>query len=422
MKRKVMPMSGCRVRRRPAAGGDSVTYKTLAVLGAAFVLAATPLPGNAQPGVLRPGQECLAPPPSKITDVPWAQRQMAPQRVWPLTRGGGVVVGVVDTGVDVASPQLAGRVRPGLDVRNPGGKPADNDCFGHGTFVAGIIAAAAAGDTLFAGLAPDATILPIRVANEAKDASAALLAQGIRAAVDGGARVLNVSASAGGPTPELTAAVAYAAERDVLIVAASGNNDNNSSPTPYPATDKSVLAVGAVDQQGKHASFSMAGPHLGLVAPGVNVCSIGPGGPGQWEASGTSYAAPFVTGAAALVRAYRPQLTAAQVSHRLRATADRPPANLPSWEYGWGTVNPLAAVTAVLPEEGPAGAVLAPVPASASFPVPPWQDRASTLLVTLGLIGAAVIVVAVGFAVMVLPAGRRRRWAPARRLETKTDS
>jgi type VII secretion-associated serine protease mycosin len=387
---------------------------------AVLLLVATPLPGNAQPGVLRPGQECLGTPPGKITEVPWAQRQLAPQRVWPLTRGGGVTVGVVDTGVDAASPQLAGRVREGLDVRNPGGKPANNDCFGHGTFVAGIIAAATADDTLFAGVAPDTTILPIRVANEAKDASATSLAQGIRVAVDGGARVINVSASAGGPTPELTAAVAYAAERDVLIVAASGNNDNNSSPTPYPATDKSVLAVGAVDQEGKRASFSLTGPHLGVVAPGVNVCSIGPGGPGQWEASGTSYAAPFVTGVAALVRAYHPKLTAAQVSYRLRATADRPPANLPSPEYGLGTVNPQAAVTAVLPEEGQAGAVVAPVPAAASFPVPPWQDRASTLLVTLGLIGAAVLVLAVGFAVLVLPAGRRRRWAPARRLDVKT--
>jgi type VII secretion-associated serine protease mycosin len=389
------------------------------LLVAALVLVATPLPADAQPGVLRPGQECLGAPPGKITDVPWAQRQLAPQRVWPLTRGGGVTVGVVDTGVDAGSPQLAGRVQQGLDVRNPGGKPANNDCFGHGTFVAGIIAAATADDTLFAGMAPDATILPIRVANEGKDTSAALLAQGIRAAVDRGVRVLNLSASAGGPTPELTAAVAYAAERDVVVVAASGNNDNDSSPTPYPATDKSVLAVGAVDQEGKRASFSLAGPHLGLVAPGVNVCSIGPGGPGQWEASGTSYAAPFVAGVAALVRAYRPKLTAAQVLHRLRATADRPPADLPSAEFGWGTVNPLAAVTAVLPEEGEAGAVVAPVPAAAGFPVAPREDRASTLLVTLGLIGAAVVVVAVGFAVVVLPAGRRRRWAPARRLNTE---
>jgi subtilisin family serine protease len=152
------------------------------------------------------------------------------------------------------------------------------------------------------------------------------------------------------------------------------------------------------------------------------VCSVGPGGPGQWEASGTSYAAPFVTGVAALVRAYRPKLTAAQVLHRLHATADRPPANAPSPEYGWGTVNPLAAVTAVLPEEGQTGAVVAPVPAAASIPVPPWEDRASTLLVTLGLIGAAVVLVAVGVGVVVVPAGRRRRWAPARRLDTETGS
>ena len=97
----------------------------------------------------------------------------------------------------------------------------------------------------------------------------------------------------------------------------------------YPASYPTVIAVGAVDSGGQRADFSQTGPYLGLVAPGVNVVSIGPRGPGQWQGNGTSYAAPFVTGTAALVRAYHPQLTAAQVRHRLEVTADHPAAALP---------------------------------------------------------------------------------------------
>jgi membrane-anchored mycosin MYCP len=146
------------------------------------------------------------------------------------------------------------------------------------------------------------------------------------------------------------------------------------------------------------------------------VSSLGPGGPGQWQASGTSYAAPFVAGVAALVRAYHPALTVAQVKHRLEATADRPPANAPDSGLGWGVVNPLTAVTAILPEEGAAGVVAAAAPVPAIRPVPPMEDPIAGLLVTLGVLGALVLVAGIGLAVRLGPAGTRRRWAPARRV------
>ncbi|MFD8500940.1 type VII secretion-associated serine protease mycosin [Amycolatopsis sp. NPDC059657] len=368
-------------------------------------------PASAQHGQ----RQCLPPPQLSVTGVPWAQQQLAPQRVWSLTRGAGQTVAVVDTGVDAGSGQLAGRVQQGRDVRFPGATRADSDCFGHGTFVAGIIGAAPVSSTLFAGVAPDATILPIRIADNATDTSAGALAQGIRAAVDLGAKVINVSASTNYHDPGIDAAVDFATERDALIVASAGNSAEDGNPVPYPASEPAVVAVGAVDNAGKRASFSQTGTYLSLAAPGVDISSLGPGGPGQWQASGTSYAAPFVAGVAALVRAYHPELTAAQVKHRLEATADRPPANAPDNALGWGVVNPLSAVTAILPEEtATVGPPAAPVPAA--HPVAPVVDPIADLLVTLGVLAVVALVAGTVLATRLGPRGTRRRWAPARQV------
>jgi membrane-anchored mycosin MYCP len=395
-----------------------VNRRSLPAAAAVAALVAVPQPALAATVPKIPvTHQCLSPPQASADTVPWAQQLLAPQRTWPLTRGAGVTVGVVDTGTDAKAQQLAGRVLPGRDVRNPGNGPADNDCFGHGTFVAGIIGAAPAKGTMFAGVAPDVTILPIRVADEATDTSSATLAKGVRAAVDGGARVVNVSASTSAKDGELEAAVAYAASRDVLVVASAGNSAQQGNPTPYPAAFDGVVAVGAIERSGKPASFSDTGDYLDLAAPGVDVCSIGPGGPGQWEASGTSYAAPFVAGVAALVRAYHPKLTAAQVKRRLEATADRPPANVPDASLGWGTVNPAAAVTALLPEEGTAGAVMAPAAPNAIPPSAPVQDRTSGVLVALSVLGVVLVAALVCLGARLVPIGMRRGWRPARRVE-----
>ena len=392
--------------------------KRLSALAAAAALVAVPQPAVADVVPKIPDtRQCLPPPLASADTVPWAQQLLAPQRTWSVTRGAGVTVGIVDTGVDGAAQQLSGRVLPGRDVRKPGNQPANTDCFGHGTFVAGIVGAAPANGTMFAGVAPDATILPIRVADDATDTSAATLAQGIRVAVDGGARVVNVSASTSAKDADLEAAVAYAAAHDVVVVASAGNSAEQGNPTPYPAAFDTVIAVGAIDREGKRASFSDTGGYLDLAAPGVDVVSIGPGGPGQWEASGTSYAAPFVAGVAALVRAYHPKLTAAQVKNRLQATADSPPANAPDTAFGWGTVNPAAAVTSVLPQEDATGAVAAPVPANARTPPVPSQDRTSGVLVTLSVLGVVLVAALVLLAARLVPIGMRRRWRPARRLD-----
>jgi membrane-anchored mycosin MYCP len=397
------------VSRRVVAGAVVVAVVATA-LGVGPAYAAAPAAG---------GTNCLPAPEASDPSVPWAQQQLAPQRVWELTRGAGVTVAVVDTGVDASTPQLRGQVLAGVDITGKGGA-ADKDCYGHGTFVAGIIAAKPAEGTGFAGVAPAAKILPIRATAPAADGSAGdltagALAAGIRAAVDGGATVVNVSASTSTPDSALADAVRYAAAKDVVVVASAANGAQNGDPVTYPASYESVLAVGAVDSAGQHAQFSQTGPYLDLVAPGVDVVSVGPGGPGQWQGSGTSYAAPFVAGTAALVRAYHPDLTAPQVMHRLEATANHPAANLPDPALGWGTVNPMAAVTAVLPEESVSGADLPLIGPAPARPAPPeLVDEIGPAMVVIGIIGG----VGAAFAIVVIArlsdGGRRRGWRPAR--------
>ncbi|MFC9250917.1 type VII secretion-associated serine protease mycosin [Amycolatopsis thailandensis] len=367
---------------------------------------------------------CLPVPAGTESGVPWPQQRLAPERVWSLTKGSGVTVGVVDTGVDANTPQLSGsRVKPGNDVTAAERKPADDDCFGHGTFVAGIIAAAPRLGTGFAGVAPEATILPIRVATTTQDGSppvltAADMAKGIRAAVDGGARVINVSASTDVADDALAQAVRYAAQRDVVVVASAANNAQKGDPITYPAAYPSVIAVGAVDVAGQKADFSQAGAFLSLVAPGVGVTSVGPGGAGHWLGSGTSYAAPFVAGAAALVRAHHPRLTAEQVKRRLEATADHPAAALPDAALGWGTVNVQAAVTTVLPEE--AGAATVVVPAEpASLPSPPQPPGAGPVVALTAAISVPVVFLVSLLVFRLLLGGRRRGWKRARVVEAK---
>ncbi|WP_370948058.1 type VII secretion-associated serine protease mycosin [Amycolatopsis sp. cg5] len=402
-------------------GGGVVTARAVPLLLAGSLLFATPAWAQSGPAKLPNKQEaCLQAPQGMASAVPWAQQQLAPQRVWPLTRGEGVVVAVVDTGVDGSIPQLAGgKVQRGVDLTSPGNGPADSDCFGHGTFLAGIIAASASPDTGFAGVAPGVTILPIRCATsgEAGALTPGGMAKGIRQAVDSGANVINISASTTLQDGDLAAAVRYAVERDVVVVASAANGAKDGDPVTYPASYPGVIAVGAVDVNGQRADFSQTGPYLSLMAPGVDVISVGPKGAGHWQGSGTSYAAPFVTAAAALVRAYRPSLTAAQIKHRLEVTANHPPVAMPHPAVGWGTVNLLAAVTTELAEEGTAaaGAPIAPPAARAPIVAPP--DDLGPLLAVLGILGAAVFAFALVTTTRLVRAARRRSWTRARVIE-----
>ena len=401
----------------PAAAG--------ALAAAVALAAAPPAPAAARSHT---GTGCSTTP-AGTTPRPWAQQRLQPERVWPLTRGDGILVAVVDSGVDVRNPHLRGQVEPGPDLLTPR-RGTTRDCSGHGTLVAGLIVGRPLPGTPFAGVAPDARVLSIRQ-NERLGATvlgdAAGMARAIRAAVDAGADVINISATTPRPTEALADAVAYATTNDVVVVAAAGNDDPErtepgaGAPSYYPAAFPDVLAVAGTDRQDRRTDTSHAGTYVDVAAPGADITSTGPNGPGRYAVvTGTSFAAPLVAGTAALVRAYRPDLTAEQVVARIVATADPPASRADAALVGAGVVNPYAAVTAVLPGEEVAARPQAITRASAGTPdlLPvvaarePRPDERRATWTAGGALVAALLAIAVAAAV---PPGRRRGWRPGRR-------
>lgn len=363
--------------------------------------------------------ECAAPANDIVREVPWSQRRLAPQLAWKLDTGGSTLVGVVDTGVSAAAPTLAGRVRPGTDLLSSG--PANNDCAGRGTFMAGLIAAKPTPGVGFAGIAPNAEILPIRAAENVNEVDPAKLASGIRLAVDGGAKVVAVSLATPVPAAELRAAVDYAATRDVLVIAAADINMENGQ-TPYPAAFPSVLAVSGIDETGAPIQKSNTPSPVtpALVAPGNNVLSVAPSGSGHFIASGGGIGVAFVAGAAALVRSYRPTLTAAEVRHRMLTTADHPGSTLPDRALGFGVVDPYAALSTLLPEESGDKPLSERVPPLQLPPVPVIDHRPVQIALTLAFLMIGALVVG-GLAALVIRRGRNRGWRSAWTAETPQD-
>jgi type VII secretion-associated serine protease mycosin len=339
----------------------------------------------------------------KLPGEPWAQQALDMAGAWTVTQGQGVTVAVVDSGVDF-SPQLAGRVSA-IDLTGQGPR----DCVGHGTAVASLISAtdARARGIPFYGVAPAARILSVKV-NTGETGFSRLLAQGIRDAAAAGAQVINVSVQTAAGSPALRAAVAFALRRDAVVVAAAGNDNPGSGTGPYyPASYPGVLSVGAVDQSGTLTTYTDRKTTVSVTAPGSNIASAWPGGYNP-ASQGTSFAAAFVSGVAALVRAAYPRLTAAQVVRRIEAAADGPAGA----RTGAGMVNPVQAVTAVLPEPAASPAAAARPVAIARPARPDPVTRTLALAITGGALAAAILVAAAAF---VVPRGRRRHWRPARR-------
>lgn len=379
-----------------------------------------PVPAVAAPSACANPSE----PGQVISDTPWHQQWLAPQRVWPFSTGAGVEVAVVDSGSDGSHPQLDGQVISGFDALRgtPGG---DFDCVSHGTAVASLIAARPQEGIGFHGLAPDATILPIRVSEQAggggaegqgESVSTEIFAQAIRRAVDNGADVINMSVTLYQPDPEVESAIHYAQRADVVLVAAAGNfhrTDGRPDPVPYPAAYEGVIGVGAIDQQGARVEQSQVGPYVDLVAPGgAVVAATRVDGHNVW--SGTSFATPLVSATAALIRAAEPQLSAEQVSRRLLATAD-PAQGGPERGYGQGVLSPYRAVTERLSTAAPVAPAPLPDPlydAAAQERAERWQVFGRVAL--WGGLSVTVIALAVAVAVALLPRGRRLRWRPTR--------
>jgi membrane-anchored mycosin MYCP len=306
-------------------------------------------------------------------------------------------VAVLDTGVSAAAPPLAGAVRPGQDVVVTGS--ADSDCAGRGTALAGIVAARPVTGSPFAGLAPEATILPVRVTDRHNQFNARTLADGIAVAATAGAHVILVGTGVPVDTAELRAAVQAAVQRGAVVVAPvnpDGPSGGRPPATWYPAAYDEVIGVGAVGADGASLTAdSVAG--CDLLAPGSNSISIAPVGDGHYAVGGTPVAAAHVAGVAALVRAYYPALPPAAVRERLLATAEALPGRPPVLD-AYAAVTATAPTRAV-PATGEGGAVIA-VPTPSASPKP---GRAAAFLA-----GALTVLFIAVLAAGAARAGRRR--------------
>ena len=211
-------------------------------------------------------------------------RRLDPASAWPLSRGAGVTVAVIDSGVSAIHPLLKEQVLKGRDFNGLPANEGQCDLAGHGTMVAGIIAGKDGTGSPFSGIAPAARILPIRVLPDAKgtndEALPGQIAAAIDFAVDNGADVINLSLVTL-PRPELARAVERALAKRVVLVAAAGNRQENQEDRPaYPAAYPGVIAVGGVDEQGGHVGTSVSGDLRRHGRAGLNIVGPAPGGAG----------------------------------------------------------------------------------------------------------------------------------------------
>jgi membrane-anchored mycosin MYCP len=436
----------------------------LALLTAPPALAISPPsidPGAVPPDVTGPDQPteqrvlCSAPttlPDSVFHDPPWSNTYIGVGDAHKFATGAGVTVAVIDTGVN-ASPRVP--AEPGGDFVDQAGNGL-SDCDGHGTLTASIIGGRPSLTDGFVGVAPDARLLSLRQTSEAfepvgtqpnpNDPNATPAAGSIRSlaravvhAANLGAGVINISEAAcykvSRPIDEISlgAAINYAVNvKGAVVVVAAGNvgGDCGQNPLPDASTPADargwtkvqtvvtpawyaplVLTVGGIGQSGVPSTFSMHGPWVGVAAPAEQIIALGgngepvnalPGKEGPVPIAGTSFAAAYVSGLAALVRQRFPDLTPVQVINRITATARHPGGGVDDL-VGAGTISAVAALTWDIP----------PGPTSAPFNVrrlpppvfPPGPDHRPIEIVTLSVLG---LTLALGLAALAARALRRK--------------
>ncbi len=275
-----------------------------------------------------------------IPDRAYGYEQINAYEAWDTTLGSeSVVIAVVDSGVRLDHPAFAGRLTPGYDFVNGHGLPDDDS--GHGTHIAGIIAAGMDDGAGLAGVCPRCRIMPVKVLNSVNLGSWSSLAQGIIYATDQGADIINLSVGAPTPSQTVAAAVQYALDHDVLLVAAAGNYAND---VPfYPAALDGVIGVSATTASGERWTRSNFGSFIDLSAPGDLIYStyheLDNVYGGYTYMSGTSMAAPFVSGLAGLLFSVNPQMSSEDVAAALYGGADD--LGPVGWDvdYGYGRIN-----------------------------------------------------------------------------------
>lgn len=295
----------------------------------------------AEPNYLGRFAETVPPAPSDPNySSQWWLPVVGDRTLWALGKGKGVTVAVIDTGVDLTHPDLADNLlSTGYNFGD--GNAIPQDVLGHGTKVAGIIAAMQNNSVGVSGLAPEAKILPIKINPGGQGTfTSDKLASAIEYAVERGAKIINLSLTVDSETQTVMRAIQSALAKGVVFVAASGNEGMSS--VAFPANMSGVIGVGAVGQSGGVASFSNTGPEIAVAAPGVNVYSTVLGS-SYGGGSGTSFAAPVVSATLAAMMSINPGLSTDTYAKAIRDTASALAG------YSYGSLNAAAAANLLVP-------------------------------------------------------------------------
>lgn len=371
---------------------------------AATAVALAPLPASAAE-------------PVPVSQAQWFLDGVKARQAQKTTKGNGVVVAVIDSGVDAAHPDLAGAVLPGAAYGRSTSKGGRSDKVGHGTRMAGIIAARGGGGNHALGVAPGAKILPVAVDVD----SATSLAEPIRWAVDQGAKVINLSVGRSatfGVPPDEAAAIAYALSKDVIVVSAVGNVEQQGEAVGSPASIPGVVAVTGVTRDGGFWNGSARGPQVAIAAPAddiVTTTSRALYQSGYSTGGATSESSAIVSGVAALVRAKYPTMNAANVINRLLQTATDKGDSGRDQFYGFGIVDAQRAVTATVPEV-PANPLAVAEPAndtsaSGGADDSPLGSPAARFALVAG-VGLSGLLLLIGLIVLITRSSRRRASGP----------